>query len=286
VDAELIKPETIRLIQIALQEDVRTGDITSEAIFPARGAMSGAQFIARQDGIVCGLEIGRLIFSMLSGESAEWESLAQDGQFVAAGTPIARVRAEARDLLAGERTALNFMQRMSGVASQTRRYVQAIEGYATRILDTRKTIPAWRSLDKYAVRMGGGYNHRYGLYDMALIKDNHIAAAGSISNAIERCRQNIPADTPLEVEADTLEQVKEILSCIGVQRIMFDNFTPGQTQQAVELVNGRCQTESSGGITLQTIASYAAAGVDFISVGALTHSAIALDISMDIELYG
>jgi nicotinate-nucleotide pyrophosphorylase (carboxylating) len=239
--------------------------------------------MAKSDGIICGMEIAKLVFDTVSGNTCVWEPLLSDGDFVKNGTPIAKISGEARDILSGERTALNFMQRMSGVATLTHRYVSAISGTEARILDTRKTIPGWRALDKYAVRIGGGYNHRMGLYDMALIKDNHIAAAGGIYQAIALCRNYISENTPLEVEADTIQQVIEILECPGVQRIMFDNFTPIQTRAAVELVNGRCETETSGGINLDTIKAYAETGVDYISVGALTHSAPALDISLDLD---
>ena len=280
---ELINSEIIRLIQIALHEDINSGDLTAESIFPIRGAWTSGLLMAKSDGINCGMDIAKLVFDTVSGNTCVWESLLSDGDFVKNGTPIAKISGEARDILSGERTALNFMQRMSGVATLTHTYVSAISGTETRILDTRKTIPGWRALDKYAVRIGGGYNHRMGLYDMALIKDNHIAAAGGIYQAIALCRNYISENTPLEVEADTIQQVIVILECPGVQRIMFDNFTPIQTRAAVELVNGRCETETSGGIHLETIKAYAETGVDYISVGALTHSAAALDISLDLD---
>ncbi len=280
---ELINSEIIRLIQIALHEDINSGDLTAESIFPIRGAWTSGFLMAKSDGIICGMDIAKLVFDTVSGNTCVWEPLLSDGDFVKNGTPIAKISGEARDILSGERTALNFMQRMSGVATLTHTYVSAISGTETRILDTRKTIPGWRALDKYAVRIGGGYNHRMGLYDMALIKDNHIAAAGGIYQAIALCRNYISENTPLEVEADTIQQVIVILECPGVQRIMFDNFTPIQTRAAVELVNGRCETETSGGIHLETIKAYAETGVDYISVGALTHSAAALDISLDLD---
>jgi nicotinate-nucleotide pyrophosphorylase (carboxylating) len=173
---------------------------------------------------------------------------------------------------------------MSGVATLTAKYVHAIEGTGARILDTRKTIPGWRELDKYAVRMGGGNNHRMGLYDMAMIKDNHIAAAGGIKDAIRICKEYIPDDIPIEVEADSLQDVIEILEYGNVQRILFDNFTVEQTKAGVELVNRAMETESSGNITLSTIRDYAMTGIDFISVGAITHSATAMDISLDIDV--
>lgn len=275
--------EIIRLIQIALNEDIRTGDITAESIFPERGAWTHGIFLAKSDGIVCGMNVAHTVFQIVSGNSITWEPLVQDGDVIQAGMALARVEGESRDMLSGERTALNFMQRMSGIATKTAHYVAAVHGTGTKILDTRKTIPGWRELDKYAVRIGGGHNHRMGLYDMALIKDNHIAAAGGIKQAISLCREYIAEDIPLEVEADTLSQVIEILECKGVNRIMFDNFTVQQTKAAVEIVNGAIETETSGGVTYSSIRQYAETGVDFISVGALTHSVAALDISLDLD---
>lgn len=276
--------EIIRLIQIALNEDIRTGDVTAESVFPEIGAWSQGVFIAKQYGILCGLSVARMVFQIISDNRITWTPQMQDGDIVEPGMILAKLDGEARDLLSGERTALNFMQRMSGVATKTAEYVHAIEGTGAKILDTRKTIPGWRELDKYAVRTGGGSNHRMGLYDMAMIKDNHIAAAGGIREAIRFCKEYIPKDIPIEVEADSLQDVIEILECGNVQRILFDNFTIEQTKAAVALVNGSVETESSGNITLHTIRDYALTGVDYISVGAITHSAPALDISLDIHL--
>ena len=276
--------EIIRLIQIALNEDIRTGDVTAESIFPEIGAWSHGTFIAKQHGIACGLSVAGMVFQIISDNRITWVNHVQDGDVVEPGMILAEIDGEARDLLSGERTALNFMQRMSGVATLTAKYVQAIEGTGARILDTRKTIPGWRELDKYAVRMGGGNNHRMGLYDMAMIKDNHIAAAGGIKEAIRICKAYIPEEIPIEVEADSLKDVMEILECGNVQRILFDNFTIEQTKAGVELVNRAMETESSGNINLTTIRDYAMTGVDFISVGAITHSATAMDISLDIDV--
>lgn len=181
--------EIIRLIQIALNEDIRTGDVTTESIFPEIGAWSHGTFIAKQHGIICGLSVARMVFQIISDNRITWTNHAQDGDIIEPGMVLAQLDGEARDLLSGERTALNFMQRMSGVATLTAQYVDAIKGTGARILDTRKTIPGWRELDKYAVRTGGGSNHRMGLYDMAMIKDNHIAAAGGIPEAIRFCRE-------------------------------------------------------------------------------------------------
>jgi len=276
--------EIIRLIQIALNEDIRTGDVTAESIFPEIGAWSHGTFIAKQHGIACGLSVAGMVFQIVSDNRITWVKHVQDGDIVEPGMILAEIDGEARDLLSGERTALNFMQRMSGVASLTATYVQAIEGTGARILDTRKTIPGWRELDKYSVRMGGGTNHRMGLYDMAMIKDNHIAAAGGIKEAIRICKEYIPEDIPIEVEADSLQDVIEILECGHVQRILFDNFTVEQTKAGVELVNRAMETESSGNITLSSVRNYAMTGVDFISVGAITHSVSAMDISLDIDV--
>jgi nicotinate-nucleotide pyrophosphorylase (carboxylating) len=276
--------EIIRLIQIALNEDIRTGDVTAESIFPEIGAWSHGTFIAKQHGIACGLNVAGMVFQIISDNRISWVKHVQDGDIVKPGMILAEIDGEARDLLSGERTALNFMQRMSGVATLTAKYVHAIEGTGARILDTRKTIPGWRELDKYAVRMGGGNNHRMGLYDMAMIKDNHIAAAGGIKDAIRICKEYIPDDIPIEVEADSLQDVIEILEYGNVQRILFDNFTVEQTKAGVELVNRVMETESSGNITLSTIRDYALTGIDFISVGAITHSATAMDISLDIDV--
>ena len=276
--------EIIRLIQIALNEDIRTGDVTAESVFPEIGAWSQGTFIAKQYGIMCGLSIAQMVFQIISDNRITWIPKVQDGDVIEPGMVLATIDGEARDLLSGERTALNFMQRMSGIATLTAEYVHAIEGTGAKVLDTRKTIPAWRELDKYAVKTGGGTNHRMGLYDMAMIKDNHIAAAGGIREAIRFCKEYIPDNIPIEVEADTIQDVIEILECGNVQRILFDNFTIEQTKAAVSLVNKAVETESSGNITLQTIREYAMTGVDFISVGAITHSAPALDISLDIQL--
>jgi nicotinate-nucleotide pyrophosphorylase (carboxylating) len=201
---------------------------------------------------------------------------------VDAGAVVAEVIGPAPAILTAERTALNFLQRMSGVATLTRRFVKAVEGTGARITDTRKTIPGWRRLDKYATAIGGAVNHRMGLYDMVLIKDNHIAAAGSVRAAVERCRRDCPEGILIEVEAHSLREVQEVLECEGVGRILLDNMTPEQVQQAVELIGGRVETEASGGITLENVRQYALTGVQYISVGAITHSAPAVDISLEL----
>ncbi|GAB1431224.1 carboxylating nicotinate-nucleotide diphosphorylase [Ignavibacteria bacterium] len=274
---------TLRLVQIALAEDIGTGDATAESIFDDND-YAVAEIIVKAEGIICGLPIAELVFRKVS-RRIDFQSLVTDGTEVVAGTAVACLSGVAADILAGERTALNFLQRMSGVATLTRRYADAVAGTGTTVLDTRKTIPGWRLLDKYAVKTGGGSNHRFGLFDMAMIKDNHIAAAGGIAPALEKCKNHLSGrNISIEIETDGLDQIREALACGGFQRIMFDNFTPQETAEAVRLVGGRCETESSGGITLDNIRHYAETGVNFISVGALTHSATALDISLDMRL--
>ncbi len=275
-----VESSLIRLIQFAIHEDLGTGDITSDLCIP-REATAAARFLMKQDGVVSGMPLLPLVFRQFSSD-VNIETRVNDGDVVSAGTVLATVDGPAHALLAGERTALNFLQRMSGVATLTRRYVQQIEGTTARILDTRKTIPGWRLLDKYSTRVGGAYNHRIGLFDMVMIKDNHITACGGIRQAVETVTSELH-DRPtmkIEVEARSLDDVVEILHCAGVHRIMFDNFSPEQVAEGVRIVEGRLETEASGGISYQNIRQYAEAGVDYISVGAITHSATALDISM------
>lgn len=271
----------LRLIQFALHEDIGTGDITTESIFD-NDAIAGASITAKEDGVICGLKIAELVFRDFTIDM-NWQPLCKDGDFVKKGTVIAQVEATSRVLLSAERTALNFLQRMSGVATNARKYAKAIEGTGCHVLDTRKTIPGWRLLDKYAAKIGGVTNHRYGLFDMVMIKDNHITAAGSIEKAIEIImRETERYPLPIEVETATLADVARVLQVGGITRIMFDNFTPDKVREGVEMVNGRFETEASGGINLDNIREYAETGVDYVSVGAITHSAVALDISMNI----
>ena len=273
----------LRLVQIALREDIGIGDITAESIFSDRD-MARATFLVKQDGIICGCDIAKLVFKNIDDE-IECEFSVKDGDVVKNGETIARLKGRAASLLTAERTALNFMQRMSGVATMANVYSQAVKGTGAKILDTRKTIPAWRILDKYAVKVGGAHNHRFGLFDMAMIKDNHALAAGSITKAIQKCRAEIgKRNIRIEVETQDLKTIEEALTCEGVDRIMFDNFTPELMREAVKLVNRKCETEASGGITLENVRAYAETGVDFISIGALTQSVKAMDISMDFEL--
>jgi len=275
-----VDSSVLRLIQFALREDIGTGDITSDySIDPS--AQGAAKFLLKEEGVICGLPILPIIFRQLS-DAVNIDFLVDEGSHNRANTVVATVTGPAHALLSGERTALNFIQRMSGVATKTRRYVDHIAGTSTRILDTRKTIPGWRLLDKYATAIGGAKNHRIGLYDMVMIKDNHITACGGIRNAVERIVHDMGSrpNISVEVEAQNLDDVQEILSCKGVHRVMFDNFMPALVSEGVALVSGRLETEASGGITFENIRQYASTGVDYISVGAITHSAVALDISM------
>ncbi len=281
------------LIERALAEDVGSGDVTTLATVPA-GQRAEAYFLAKEEGVLAGLAVAERVFARLDAAVAVgWR--AADGDAVAAGTRFGTVRGPARAILSGERLALNLMQRMSGIATATRRMVNAA-GPGTRILDTRKTAPGLRAFDKWAVRLGGGTSHRAGLYDMVLVKDNHIAAAGGVRAAIEAARAYRAAHAPgllIEIEARTLGEVDAVLATGGVDRVLLDNMVrlaPDGTvdtamlREAVGRVGGRFETEASGNVTLATVAAIAATGVDFISSGALTHSARALDISLKIEL--
>lgn len=272
-----------RAIEEALREDLGMGDVTGEAVIPEAAPGSG-EFLCKADGVVAGLEVAETVFRILD-PSVSFARRVEEGASVNRGLVLAAVSGPARVLLAGERTALNFLQRMSGIATMTRRFVRAVEGTGARITDTRKTAPGLRAFDKQAVRLGGGVNHRFGLDDMVLIKDNHIVAAGGLTRAVELCRRHRAAlgtEVRIEVETKTLAEVEEALRCTGIHRIMFDNFTPDLMRQAVRAVDRRLETEASGGITLATVRSYAETGVDFISVGALTHSVDALDISLEL----
>ena len=274
----------LRLIQFAIHEDIGDGDVTSEATV-SEDSTASARFLQKQDGVVCGMPILPLVFREFSPDVV-LNVLRNDGDYVEAGTVIATVDGPARALLAAERTALNFIQRMSGVATLTQAYVDKMRGTKTQLLDTRKTIPGWRLVDKYSTQVGGAVNHRMGLFDMIMIKDNHITAAGGVKPAIERCLREIEGRVPIrvEVEAKNIQDVKDILDCAGVDRVMFDNFSPEEVARGVQLVGGAIETEASGGINYETIRSYAQAGVDYVSSGAITHSAKALDISMKLLL--
>ena len=280
------------LIQRALAEDVGPGDATTLATVPA-SQTADAYFLAKEDGVLAGLAIAGRVFAALSPEVViTWT--AADGDPVVAGTRFGTVEGPARAILTGERLALNLMQRMSGLATATRRMMDAAAGGAT-ILDTRKTAPGLRALDKWAVRLGGGQNHRVGLYDMILVKDNHIAAAGGVREAVEAAQRYRTEHDPnllIEVETRTLGEVAELLAVGGVDRVLLDNMVrvEGDTvdtsmlTEAVARIDGQLQTEASGNVTLATVPAIAQTGVDYISSGALTHSVVALDISLKIEL--
>ncbi len=262
-------------IQFALNEDIGGGDVTTESIIP-ENFVSTACWSAKQDGIVAGLFIGEKVFRSLD-ENIRWHSIVEEGETVKAGDVIAQIEGRSRALLSGERTALNFVQRMSGIATKTNNFVKRLEGTKTKILDTRKTMPGSRALDKYSVKIGGGENHRIGLHDMALIKENHAVIAHSITRAVERTRSNAP-DVKIEVEVSSLIEVKEALKA-GADIILLDNMSNQTMKEAVDWINGRAKTEASGNISLERLEEVAATGVDFISVGALTHSVEAFDIS-------
>ena len=271
----------IKFIQEALEEDVKTGDYTSLATIPA-ATQSRAKLLVKDNGILAGVDLARLVFEQVDAD-LQMETLMADGDQIKVGDIAFTVHGSAQSILKAERLVLNLMQRMSGIATTTRKYVEAVEGSPAKVLDTRKTTPLLRYFEKWAVRIGGGENHRFGLYDMVMIKDNHIDYAGGITQAINAAnlylKQN-GLDLEIEIEARNIDAVNEILAVGQVQRIMLDNFTPELAKEAVELIAGRYKTEISGGITLDTIRSYAASGADFISVGALTHSVKSLDLSL------
>lgn len=268
------------LLDLAFAEDVGDGDHTTLSTIPA-DAVGKSRLIIKEDGILSGVEIAGKVLHRVD-PSIKMEVFIEDGSEVKKGDVAFTAEGPVRALLIAERTMLNIMQRMSGVATMTRKYQNELHGLHTRVLDTRKTTPGMRMLEKEAVATGGGTNHRIGLFDMILIKDNHIDFAGGIEKAIERAKEYCllnGKDLKIEVEVRSLDDIRRVLACGGVDRIMFDNFSPELTKEAVKLVAGRFETESSGGITLENLRSYGEAGVDFISVGALTHSVKGLDMS-------
>ncbi len=268
------------LIRMALAEDIGAGDITTERIVPPERE-ARARIVAKAAGVIAGLPVAERVLYAVDA-SARWHPRVRDGQHVRAGETVAEMLGAARSLLAAERTLLNFLQRLSGVATTTARFVEAIAGLPTQILDTRKTLPGWRLLDKYAVRMGGGHNHRVGLFDGILIKENHIAMAGGIAEAVARVRRGGALDRPIEVEVTTLDEVREALAA-GADMLLLDNMDLPTLRQAVRLAAGHARTEASGGVRLDTVRAIAETGVDYISVGALTHSAPALDLAMYLD---
>lgn len=282
------------LVGRALEEDIGSGDVTTAATVP-RSTQAEARFVAKEDGVLAGRRVAELVMHQID-DRLEFSWTRGDGETIYDGTTFGMVRGDAASILSAERLALNFMQRMSGIATETRRYVDAVRGHGTRILDTRKTAPGLRMLDKWAVKLGGGENHRIGLFDMILIKDNHIAAAGGIENAIASAREYAGSRMlKIEVETRTLDEVQAVVEHVGVDMILFDNMvnigTGGRIdvsrlREAVDLVGGRMETEASGNVTLQTVEAIARTGVNYISSGALTHSVRALDISLQMQLAG
>lgn len=271
--------EIDRIIRAALAEDIGVGDVTTENTIPEDSRLTG-RFLAKEGGVVAGMEVARRTFELLDGRTS-FDVLIGDGRRVKRRQVLATVTGPGRAILSGERVSLNFLQRMSGIATAARRYMDAVAGTRAVILDTRKTVPGLRLFDKWAVRLGGATNHRTGLYDMALIKDNHIAAVGSITEAVRRVRAGDPLGRPIEVEVTNLAQLAEALE-LPIDRILLDNMPPSMMAEAVRIAGGRIPLEASGGVTLRTVRSIAETGVDYISVGALTHSVSALDISLDI----
>lgn len=269
------------ILRRALAEDVGTGDITTLLTVP-EGIEAHGEFVATQAGVLAGIPIAERVFHHVDAR-IRLEPLMKEGQSFSANTLLAEVRGEARGILTAERVALNFLQRLSGIATFTARFVEAVKDLPVRICDTRKTTPGLRYLERYAVRVGGGYNHRFGLYDAVLIKDNHIAVCGGITQAVERARRALPHTMKIEVECATLQQVEEALEA-GVDIILLDNMTPDQLHEAVRLAKGRAFIEASGGVRIDTVRQIAETGVDAISVGALTHSAPAIDIKLEMRL--
>lgn len=269
-----------QLIDLAIEEDIDTGDLTTESIIPAH-SRAVAEMKMKADGVISGLEIIRRVYEHFEKDII-WAPQIKDGDSVKKGDIILRIEASYRCLLLGERLSLNILQRMSGIATETARYVKELAGTHTQLLDTRKTAPGLRVLDKLAVKQGGGTNHRMGLFDMVMIKDNHIKVAGSITNAVKAVKAHIPAGIKIEVETTNLDEVKEALK-VGADIIMLDNMNNTDMAEAVKIIDGKAKTEASGNMNIPRLKEVAATGVDYISVGALTHSVTALDISMNIR---
>ncbi len=269
-----------RILDLALEEDLGGGDLTAEACIPAERCIMG-RLVAKESFVLCGLDVAKAAFLELDPD-CEFPFSANDGDAVQPGDELLRVKGRARALLGAERVALNFLQRLSGVATVTSRYVDALKGSSVSVVDTRKTTPGLRTLEKYAVHVGGGRNHRTGLFDGVLIKENHIRSAGSIALAVSAAREHVHHLAAVEVEVTNLDELDQALQA-RAEVVMLDNFSPERIAEAVQQVNGRAKIEVSGGVTLERLADLALAGVDYISVGALTHSAPAVDISMLFE---
>ncbi len=270
-----------RLIELALEEDIGPGDITTMHLVAPQSTGQGV-IVAKQDLVIAGLDVAKRVFQRIDAD-IEFHSSFADGDHVKCGETVVELSGGLDTLLTGERTALNFLQRLSGIATLTRAYVTLLSGKTVQLLDTRKTTPGYRELEKYAVRTGGGTNHRMGLYDAVLIKDNHITAAGSITEAVKRIKAKVPPATTIEVETADLDQVREAMDA-GAHIIMLDNMSTERIKAAAALVNGRSKLEVSGGVTHERLAELADTGIDYISSGALTHSAQAVDLSMRITV--
>ncbi|MER5531105.1 carboxylating nicotinate-nucleotide diphosphorylase [Streptomyces sp. NPDC002677] len=269
------------IANVAIQEDLDNGvDVTTVATIPEE-AVATADFVAREAGVVAGLRVAEAVVSVVCTDEFEVERHVEDGDRVEAGQPLLSITTRTRDLLTAERSALNILNRLSGIATATRAWADALEGTTTRVRDTRKTTPGLRSLEKFAVRCGGGVNHRMSLSDAALVKDNHVVAAGGVEQAFKAVREAFP-ELAIEVEVDTLHQLREAVDA-GADLILLDNFTPGECEEAVAIVHGRALLEASGRLTLDNARAYADTGVDFLAVGALTHSSPILDIGLDLR---
>ncbi|MCX5255398.1 carboxylating nicotinate-nucleotide diphosphorylase [Streptomyces canus] len=280
-DAGLDPVEVEDIANVAIQEDLDHGvDVTTVATIP-EDAVATADFVAREAGVVAGLRVAEAVVSVVCEDEFEVERHVEDGDRVEAGQKLLSVTTRTRDLLTAERSALNVLCRLSGIATATRAWADALEGTKARVRDTRKTTPGLRSLEKFAVRCGGGVNHRMSLSDAALVKDNHVVAAGGVAPAFKAVREAFP-DVPIEVEVDTLHQLREVVDA-GADLILLDNFTPGECEEAVAVVHGRAALEASGRLTLDNARAYADTGVDYLAVGALTHSSPILDIGLDLR---
>lgn len=275
------KEYLLKHIELSLSEDIGDGDHSSLACI-SKTETNKAKLVAKEEGIICGIDIAREVYALVD-KSIKFTAMMKDGDRIKKGDIIFRVEGSAIGILTSERTALNYMQRLSGIATSTNEYVELIKGTSTKLLDTRKTTPSMRLFEKYAVKAGGGYNHRIGLYDMIMLKDNHIDFAGGVENAITKTKEylkNVGKELKIEVEVRSMEELERVLKIGGIDRIMLDNFTPELLQKAIERIGGKYETESSGGINKDTILSFAKTGVDFISVGALTHQIKSLDLSL------
>ncbi len=270
--------EVEKLLNLAFEEDIGSGDVTTESIF-SEDVVCEAVIKSKEDGILAGLPIAKVVFEKL-GEIKEWNELKKDGDFISDGDILVKMSGSSKLILSGERLALNILQRLSGIATITSKFVKLVDGLDVKIADTRKTVPGFRTLSKYAVEVGGGHNHRMGLYDGVLIKDNHIKQAGSIKNAVERIKQKIGSEFEIEVETSNLKQVAAALEA-GADIVMLDNMSDEMMKEAVKLIGKKALIEASGGIKLDRVRQIAEIGVDIISIGALTHSAMALDLSLD-----